>query len=268
MIGTEASRQILEKFLSCPIDSADAVFAEFEALPGAIAARGESPLERYVCIPGTVNKPIVLVAHCDTVWDESYGKPAQTTVFFEDGVFKGTNSQCGIGADDRAGCAMLWALRNCGHTLLLVNGEEKGKVGARYLKKSNPALFHKLNRHQFMIELDWRGTGGCLFNQVDYTKKFYRYVTQNLCFTDDEKPGGCDLQILCHRICGMNIGVGYHGYHRPGEYLSLEEWENTLNHLTELLAKPHPRFPTSKSKKIRRFLVAVKRKLSKLLKRK
>lgn len=265
MATLETSQQILEKFLSFPINSADGIFAQFETLPGAIAGRGDKPLERYVCIPGTAKKPLVLVAHTDTVWDMAYGGAAETSVIFQDGKFQGTNPACGIGADDRAGCAMLWALRDCGHTLLLVNGEEKGKVGAKFLKQSNPALFRKLNRYQFMIELDWQGTGGCLFNQVDYTKAFYRYVTKVLGLVDDKKSGGCDLQILCRRICGVNIGVGYHGYHRPGEYLSLAEWENTLAFLRKMLSESHPKFPISMKKRIRPYLGAIKRRIFRLL---
>jgi hypothetical protein len=261
MVAMETSQQIVEKFLRFPINSADGIFAEFEKLPGAISGKGEKPLERYVCIPGTVKKPIVLVAHCDTVWDEAYGRPAETSVVFQDGKFQGTNPACGIGADDRAGCAMLWALRDCGHTLLLVNGEEKGKVGARFLQKSNPSLFRKLNRHQFMIELDWQGTGGCLFNQVDNTEKFRTYVMQKLGYRDDAHKGGCDLEVLCRKICGVNIGVGYHDYHKPGEYLDLDEWENTLSHLKRILAMEHPKFPTMLTKRIRHFIGTAKRKV-------
>lgn len=261
MIATESSQEILNKFLSLPLSSADGIFAAFESLPGAIAGRGEKPLERYVCIPGTRENKIVLVAHCDTVWDECYGQPAETTVVFEDGLFRGTNPNCGLGADDRAGCAMLWALRDCGHTLLLVNGEEKGKVGARFLKESNPALFRQLNRHQFMIELDWQGTGGCLFNQVDNTEKFRSYVIEKLGYRDDAHKGGCDLEVLCRRICGINIGVGYHAYHKPGEYLSLKEWEDSRSHLQRILAMEHPRFPTKLTKRIRHFLGTVKKKI-------
>lgn len=261
MVTTETSEQILEKFLSVPINSTDRIFAEFEKLPGAISGRGEKPLERYVCILGTVKRPIVLVAHCDTVWDEAYGYTAETSVVFQEGKFRGTNPACGIGADDRAGCAMLWALRDCGHTLLLVNGEEKGKVGAKFIQKSNPALFRKLNSHQFMIELDWQGTGGCLFNQVDNTDKFRSYVTQKLGYRDDAQKGGCDLEVLCRKICGVNIGVGYHDYHRPGEYLCLEEWEDSRSRLEQILSMKHPKFPSKLSKRIHRFLGSVKRKI-------
>jgi len=261
MVTTEMSRQIIEKFINCPINSADDIFTPFEALPGAIAARGKEPLQRYVCIPGSRKNKLVLVAHTDTVWDRAYGRDGENTVVFEDGWYKGTNLHCGIGADDRAGCAMLWALRDCGHTLLLVDGEEKGKIGAKFLKENDPKLFRWLNRHRFMIELDWQGTGGCLFNQVDNTERFRSYVMTVLDYKDDAHKGGCDLQILCRKICGMNIGVGYHNYHRPEEALCLSEWENTLSHLEKILAMEHPRFTTKLSKRIRYFLGSVKRKI-------
>ena len=266
MISTLDSHKLLEEFLSYPLSGTEEIFARFEQLPGAVSGRGEHPLERYVCIPGTRENRIVLVAHTDTVWDEAYGRPAEGAVCFENGVFKSANPDCGIGADDRAGCAMLWALRNSGHTLLLVNGEEKGKRGAKFLKKSNPELFRFLNNHQFMIELDWQGSGGCLFNQVDYTKRFHTYITDVLGFQDDKKSGGCDLQILCKRICGVNIGVGYHGWHRPAEYLNVQEWENTYDRLQKFLALEHPKFPTSVWKRIRRFLGRIKGKIWRILK--
>ena len=266
-MSNETTKRLLESFLSYPLNTADDIFARFECLPGAISGKGKNPLERYVCIPGTRENKIVLVAHADTVWDDAYGKPMQSTVTFEDGRFKSTNPDCGIGADDRAGCAMLWALRDCGHTILLVNGEEKGKWGAKYLRKSNPELFRELNRHQFMIELDWRGTGGCLYNQVDNSHRFRNYITSTLGFQDDRKPGGCDLQILCKKICGVNIGVGYHNWHHPREYLDLAEWENTLSRLTSFLELQHPLFRVSFFQKIYHFLERVKNKIFKTLRK-
>jgi len=263
----ENAKEILEQFLSASLDNGDWLFERFAQLPGAIYSQGSKPLQRYVYVPGRRKDAVVLVAHTDTVWDRAYEKPMQTTVIFEDGVFKGTNPDCGIGADDRAGCAMLWALRDSGHTLLLVDGEEHGKHGARYLRSANPKLFRKLNRHRFMLEMDWQGTGTCLYNQVDYTKRFQSYVTENLGFTVAPKGGGCDLQILCHRICGTNVGVGYHGFHRPGEVLVLSQWENTLTRLQAFLAESHPRFPVSKIKRLRKFPGKVKGKLVSLLKK-
>lgn len=250
MILPTNPQQILEEFLSFPLNTTDDIFSKFENLPGAVSGKGNTPLQRYVCIPGTRANKIVLVAHADTVWDAAYKNPKETTVLFNDGLFTGENPTCGIGGDDRAGCAMLWALKDSGHTLLLTSGEEKGKLGAKFLRKSNPRLFRELNRHCFMIALDWQGTGTCLYNQVDYTDTFYTYITNTLNFQKASNKGGCDLQILCHRICGVNIGTGYHNQHSAKEYVDLSEWENTLTCLAAFLEKTHPRFPISIPKRI------------------
>ena len=125
------SKKIIEQFLSFPISSADDVMTLFEQLPGAIVGKGEGALERFVYIPGTRKDRVLLVAHADTVWDEAYGNPCRSQWKFENGVYYSINPQCGIGADDRSGCAMLWALRDCGHSILVVSGEEKGKHGAK-----------------------------------------------------------------------------------------------------------------------------------------
>lgn len=261
----ESSKEILDYFLNISISDGGEIFTAFSALPGAITDSGEKPLERYVFVPGKKANAVVLVAHTDTVWDANYGNPAQTTAVYQDGIYYSTNPQCGIGADDRAGCAMLWALRDSGHSLLLVDGEEHGKFGAKYLRKSNPKLFRQLNRHQFMIELDWRGTNGCLYNQVENTQTFKNYISSNLGFQDDHKAGGCDLQILCRRVCGVNIGTGYHNYHRPAETLDLAEWENTYQKLSAFLQQEHPRFPIPPHKQIHAVLITFKGKAGRLL---
>ena len=239
--------QLILEFLNVPLDRGDAILERFAALPGAVSRRGSAPLQRYVYLPGTRKDRVVLVAHADTVWDRAYGRPdpgGQEAVL-EDGVFRGTNPACGIGADCRAGCAMLWALKDSGHSILVVDGEEYGKHGANYLKKGDRSLFRELNRHCYMLELDWAGTGGCLFNQVDNTKKFKRFVETELGFSDGKADGGCDLEVLCRRICGANLGVGYHGGHTARETLVLAEWEHTLHVLREFLAGPQRKFRLS-----------------------
>ena len=52
------------------------------------------------------------------------------------------------------------------------------------------------------------------------------------------------LQVLCRNVCGVNLGVGWHGCHRNSETLVLAEWENTLAELSAFLAKPQRRYPT------------------------
>lgn len=231
-------------FLNMPLNTTDELFKEFSALPDAICGFGKNAKARYIYIPGTKKDRVVLVAHIDTVWDKSYksANDEKQSVIFENGIFKGTNPNLGIGADDRAGCAMLWSLRNSGHSLLLLDGEEQGKIGANYLKKTNKKLFKELNRHQFMIEFDWIATNGCLYNQVDNTDKFKKYIEATLNFTDSKAKGGTDLAILCRNICGVNLGVGYRNHHTQNETLVLSEWENTFNKVSEFLNKPQPKF--------------------------
>lgn len=259
---SESNRNTLERFLNIPVTDGSEIFRIFAQLPGAVFCHGEKPLERFVFVPGTKKNALVLVAHADTVWDDTYGKSAQASVAFADGIFQSSVPDCGIGADDRAGCAMLWALRDSGHSLLIVDGEERGKIGARFLRTKHKKLFRKLNHHRFMIELDRAGTNGCLFNQVDNSQAFMDYITSVFGFQDDRQSGGCDLQILCRNICGVNIGVGYHGYHRPCEILVLEEWENTLHKLSMFLEKDHPRFPIPIQKQGIALLKRIKGKLT------
>lgn len=260
-------KQIVEMFLQLPVSCADGVFDLFSQLPGAIYEKGNHPLERFVYIPGTRKDRVVLVAHGDTVWDAFYGNPQSADLQYADGVFYCGNVDCGIGADDRAGCAMVWALKDSGHSLLIVDGEEKGKFGAKFLKKQYPKLYRQLNSHRFMMEMDWRGTGGCLYNQVDNTKAFKKYIADTLDFHDSEKKGGCDLQILCNAICGVNIGIGWDHCHSPKETLVLSHWESSYNALKAFLDKPQPKFRISAFSRFKKLLSRVKGKLGSILRK-
>ena len=237
-------KETLSQFLNTPIDCGDEIFNRFAALSGAIVEKGKESLQRYVYIPGSRKDRVVLVAHIDTVWDKSYGRTSleEHEVSFENGFFCSSSSVCGLGADDRAGCAMLWELRDCGHSILIVDGEEKGKHGAKYLREKNKKLFRELNRHCYMIEFDWAGIDSCLFNQVDNTKKFKEYIKSAIGLTEGNSKGGTDLQVLCRNICGVNLSVGYHAHHSVKEYLVLSEWETMLKKVSEFLKSPQKRF--------------------------
>lgn len=266
-MDTQENMQTLERFLNMPLSDGGEIFRLFSQLPGAVSASGPEKLQRYVYVPGTREDAVVLVAHADTVWDSAYGNPHDGVLALHNGFFYSQNPDCGIGADDRAGCAMLWALRNSGHSLLVLDGEERGKHGARYLRTSNKQLFQELNRHRFMMEFDWKGTGGCLYDQVDNTKVFQQHIAQRLGFQDDRVKGGCDLQILCHKICGVNVGVGYHSFHMPQECLCVSEWENTLEKVCLFLQQPQPRFPVSIPGRCLSILRKVKHGIGGLLRR-
>lgn len=262
----QENKELLLEFLNMPIQNGTAILDKFKAIPNATYGEGSLPQQRYVYIPGTRRDRVVLVAHVDTAWDENYIKnlslSSNRSVLFKNGLFYSGNLECGLGADDRAGCAMLWKLKDTGHSILLVDGEEKGKHGARYIKSSNPHLFNELNNHCFMIELDHISTNHASYAQVHNTSKFKKYFSKETGFVSIGANGGCDLQILCNKICGVNVGVGYYNHHTKKEYLVLEEWEKTYTVLKAFLVKEKTKFKTSK---IRRFISFVKRCINKIL---
>lgn len=266
---TADHQSVINEFLNTPLDCSDSLFRRFSALPNAISGTGDQPLQRYVYIPGTRKDRVVLVAHADTVWDKAYKKPysGAPLVAFDNGIFFSGNPTCGIGADDRAGCAMLWLLRDCGHSILLVDGEEHGKRGAWYLRKSNPKLYRTLNKHCYMIELDAKGTDHCLFSQVDNTDQFKAFIESNLGVTAGTEKGGTDVQVLCRNVCGVNLGIGYSNCHTPKEQLILSQWDNTLTKLEAFLQQPQSRYSTKFLSPFTGFCKRCTGKVKKLLKR-
>ncbi|MGA8830447.1 MAG: hypothetical protein WB554_02465, partial [Desulfomonilaceae bacterium] len=149
--------EILRSFLEIPLGSADGVFDRFLEIPGAIY-RGEG-LERFLYVRGDRSSKVLLVAHADTFWDHDYGfNPGQThEIKIEDGNITAVDEEFGLGADDRAGCAMLWRLKDLGHSLLVTNGEEQGQTGSSWLMDDNKDIADEINRdHQFVIQFDRR----------------------------------------------------------------------------------------------------------------
>ena len=251
-------KTVIEKFLYCPISSSCEIMDIFARLPGAVHHRGDAKLEQFVYVPGTRKDRVVLVAHADTVWHAHYGNPQQAKIAFHEGVYYSENPLCGSGADDRAGCAMVWALQDSGHSLLILDGEEKGKRGAKYLKKAYPKLYRQLNRHRYMIELDWQGTEGCLYNQVDNSPAFKRYIEKETGFLDSHAKGGCDLQVLCQKVCGVNMATGWHHCHRQTETLDVAQWENSYTILKTFLGKKQPRFASPLRYRFRNCVMRVR----------
>ena len=87
---------------------------------------------------------VLLTAHADTVFDYP---EAVSRISFDGQRFFTTNTYAGIGADDRAGCAIVWLLKDSGHSLLITNGEEYGCRSACRIREEFPDLFAELNEH-------------------------------------------------------------------------------------------------------------------------
>ncbi len=241
MKGYETSNhiEVLGSFLEIPLGSADSVFDRFLEIPGAIY-RGEG-LERFLYVRGHRSNKVLLVAHADTFWDREYGlDPGPINeISIENGEIRAVNDKFGLGADDRAGCAMLWLLRDLGHSLLVTNGEEHGQAGSFWLKNHNKRIYDEINRdHQFVIQLDRRN--GRDFKCYDVgTDEFRSYVAEKTGYTEPDRRFTTDIVTLCHEIAGVNLSVGYHNEHRENEYLNIAEWGHTLNVVREWLSEPN-----------------------------
>ncbi|WP_299429448.1 hypothetical protein [uncultured Meiothermus sp.] len=234
---------VLMEFLEMPLGSADAVFDKFSQVPGALL-HGEG-LERFLFIKGERANKVVLVAHADTFWDEHYERShafEPKELEFKDGIIK--NKKGGLGADDRAGCAMIWLLKEMGHSILITDGEEGGRKGSKWLMHENPDIAHRINsEHQFMIQLDRRGARDFKCYSVG-TDKFRSYVGEITGYSEPDYSSYTDIVTLCSDICGVNLSIGYCEEHSENEHLKFQKWLNTLDRCRQWLSEPElPRFP-------------------------
>ena len=234
--------ETLRCFLNMPVSSSEAVFAKFRTLPGAVEAHGTEK-EGYLYVPGTRHDRCVLAAHADTYFDEAYmGELRTNQAVLQSGFYRGTSSNASIGADDRAGCAMLWLLRDTGHSLLILDGEEHGQVGAHFLEKNDPALFGEINTHSFILQLDRRGSRDLCFYKLPVSEPFQRFIADSTGYVSVSGPGRTDICALCTDVCGVNLSVGYYDEHKPEETLAVEEWRHTLHVVQKLLDQPLKRY--------------------------
>ncbi len=242
----ESDEEALKRFLEIPISSSDGVFEIFRKLPGAGEAHGAEK-QGYLYVPGTRPDRCVLAAHADTVFDRVYrDRKFTNTPVLENGVYHGTNPDASIGADDRSGCAMLWLLRNSGHSLLILDGEEAHQRGAFFLKENDPELFAEINSHTFIIELDRRGFAEFRTYLIPVTKAFVSFIKKETGFYSVPGQGRTDIVVLCEEICGVNLSVGYEREHHPDETLNVSDWKNTLNVVRKMTGKPLKRYKTKR----------------------
>ena len=141
---------VLEHFLKMPLNNAESVLDEFRKLDGAKYYPSSSPIDKdsFVYVPGTRKDRVLLVAHADTFFDypEALG-----SIVIEEGTYFSGSKGLGIGADDRAGCAILWLLRDMGHSLLVTNSEEYGSLAAMRIAARLPQLYDELNGHCYIL---------------------------------------------------------------------------------------------------------------------
>jgi hypothetical protein len=211
------------------------VLDKFAELPNAKKV-GEKD-EQFVFIEGTRKDKVVLVAHADTVHMDH----RKSTVDYKNGVFFSKDKKVGIGADDRAGCFILWQLRESGHSLLIPNGEESGCVGSRFLSK-HKTWKELINSHKFAIQFDRRHNSDLVFYSVG-SKNFVKWCEENFKGYKEQSGSFTDIATLCDPMCGVNLSVGYYNEHTSGEILKEVELYRTLNTTLRVISqKDIPRF--------------------------
>ncbi len=256
---SDKSLKTLKEFLEMPIESTDPVFSRFGNEPGTVI-RGEG-LRKFVYVPGRRRKDrVLLVAHADTVWDSEYTGETrlERRLACENGVI--WNIHGGLGADDRAGCAMIWELRHLGHSILITNGEEQGRVGATWLMDENPDIADEINStHQFMVQLDRRNGSDFKCYSVG-SAPFRRHVEKMTGFSEPDRRVFTDIVALCRDVCGVNLSIGYSGEHTDNERLHIAHWNQTLKVCQAWLGQDRlPRFALRKAMSNPRPLAGARR---------
>lgn len=244
-------KETLLNFLKQPLNTADGIFEIFAKIPNAKIYIGKRAGERFLFIKGNRPDAATLVAHADTVFDV-----AGEHLLIEDGdiIRSGSNSY-GIGADDRAGCAMIWLLKDLGHHLLVCDYEESTHTdaignctGSRYLMREHSDIAKIINDSSFVFEFDRRLAFGrrkehyTCYN-LPVSQQFRDFIETNTGFIDDDNTGYTDIMELCTNVCGANICVGYSNAHSSNEKISISAFQNTYEIMSKLLTKKLERFP-------------------------
>lgn len=245
----QTGRDMLNLFLELPLSRSMEIMRIFSNMEGAVC-RGVWPA-RFVYIPGKRRDRVQLVAHADTVWDDRSADPEPNKFMEDNGIYRpsGLIPLRGLGADDRAGCALLWALKDLGHSLLITDGEERGRLGSRFLMEdpANRDIAEEINRtHGFVVQFDRRNSRDFKCYDVG-TDEFRSYMARKTGYTEPDRSSFTDITTLCRRIPGVNLSIGFYNEHTAQEYLVFEEWMNTLSMAKEWLSGPLPRFSLHKT---------------------
>lgn len=247
-------KSVLHDFLKQPLNNSDGIFEIFATIPNAKIYKGKRPGERFLFIKGERPDAATLVAHSDTVFDID-----GEHLLIENGDFIQSGSDhYGIGADDRAGCAMIWLLKVLGHHILICDYEESTHpdafgscTGSKFLTNEHKEIAKIINDSSFIFEFDRRLAYG--IRKEHYTcynlpvsREFRDFIETNTGFIDDDNSGFTDILVLCKDVCGANICVGYANAHTPAEKISISAFINTFEIMLKLLSQKLNRFPLIK----------------------
>jgi hypothetical protein len=218
-----------------PLSSGTSIFESFEERFDV-----KRDHEDFLYIPGKRADAVLLVAHVDTVWQHHRGNffgPPQIEI--EDGIARSKTKYVGIGADDRAGVAMIWQLADLGHSILLTDKEEIGMIGARTAMK---LIGNELQNHQFMVSFDRMGYTDFKCYDVG-TDEFRDYMMKSLSgFKEPDRRSYSDIVTLARDICAVNLSTCYFEEHTQFESLDMEGWKLNLDTYRKWLSQPLQKF--------------------------
>ena len=242
MSDKDRDKATLIEFLRYSASHSNEVFDRFKEVPG-YEMHGEEKT-RFLYVDGKRENKVLLVAHADTVWCYDKNKAnwtEQELRLVNDNII--TNQNGGLGADDRAGCAIVWLLREMGHSILITDGEEDGSLGSEYLMENHPDLAQKVNDHQFIVQFDRKNGSDFKCYNVG-TEEFRNYIETITGYTEPDQKRSTDIVVLCKRIAGVNLSIGYRNEHKEDEHIYLHQWQATLDMCRRWLSYEElPKFP-------------------------
>ena len=242
----EREREVLEMFLNKSVTSSRSVMREFSKLEGAVV---HLPKDRggFVYVPGTREDRVLLIARADTVWDSVFHliRYSRQKVEFKDGCYFCANGKTGVGANNRAGCALVYLLRDLGHSILVLDRQQYGyNLGVLELEASRPDLFSEMNRHRYMMEFDLEGGDAFRYYAMLASDEFKNYLSEGFGYHEIpcEAMYSTDVCRLAQRICGVNVSLGCYNENTAEEKLDYSQWLNTYTKARNLLSKEQPHF--------------------------
>ena len=216
--------QCLNEFLNMPLSSTKEIMNKFLTLPNSKFFQGEQEGQSFVFVQKD-DALITIVAHADTVFNSN----EKLEILNENGKIFSSNATVGIGADDRAGCAICWLLKDEPVNILITSGEEVGAVGSYYLKTNHPNILKTISKSKCVLQFDRKNGNEFRTYNIKVTEKFKEQIKTHFNFVEAFGGSGTDIVNLCQNVDGANLSIGYYNQHTPNEYLVLSEWQSTLN---------------------------------------
>lgn len=168
-----------------------------------------------------------------------------------DGRFFSTTGQSILGADDKAGVAVLLYLievRKPGRYFFFVR-EEEGHLGSKAMKIARPELFAGLNK---ILSIDRKGYSSIVYRQggITASPEFARELSNSFCergmFLNPDDTGiSSDAAVFSDRIAEcVNLSAGYFKAHSPREICDMKFLEKLAFAISDIDFDSLPSFRT------------------------